>query len=140
MRQSFGDVHINRIESVQKKCIPYLFKKYGYYNVIKFAPYLFKCSFLNIEQFTDRSRNAKLLFVFDILCCACLMRFTTFLILCSRVMFLRMKSVTFLINIWMRKQSNASLCVLFAHYFCVDLLMCVLKFLFELKLTCLINI
>ena len=52
------DVHINRIESVQK---------FGYYNVIKFAPYLFKCSLLNIELLSDRRRNAKLLFVFDIL-------------------------------------------------------------------------
>ena len=61
------DVHINRIESVQKKFLSYLFKKFGYYNVIKFAPYLFKCSLLNVEQLCDRRRNAKLLFAFDIL-------------------------------------------------------------------------
>ena len=60
-------VHINRIESVQKKFYSFLFKKFGYYNVIKFAPYEFKCSLLNFEQLSDRRKNAKILFVFDVL-------------------------------------------------------------------------
>ena len=61
------DIHVNRIEFVQKKFFSYLFKKLGYYNVIKCSPYLFKCSVLNIEQLSDRRKNAKLLFVFDVL-------------------------------------------------------------------------
>ena len=58
------DIHVNRMESVQKKLFSYLF---SYYNVIKFAPYLFQCSVLNIEQLSDRIKNAKLLFVFEVL-------------------------------------------------------------------------
>ena len=60
-------VHICRIESVQKKFYSYLFRKFGYYNVIKFAPYEFKCSVLKIEQLSDRRKNARILFVFDLL-------------------------------------------------------------------------
>ena len=59
------DVYLNRIESVQKKFFSFVFKKFGYYSIIKLAPYLFKCSLLNIEQFSDRSNNSKLLFIFD---------------------------------------------------------------------------
>ena len=61
------DVHINRIESVQKRFFRFLFMKFGYYSIIKFAPYLFKCFLLNIKQLSDRRNNAKLLFVFDVL-------------------------------------------------------------------------
>ena len=43
------------------------FFKVCYYNVIKFAPYEFKCSVLNIEQLSNRSKNARILFVFDVL-------------------------------------------------------------------------
>ena len=34
-------VHINRILSVDKKFYCFMFKKFGYYNDIKFAPYSF---------------------------------------------------------------------------------------------------
>ena len=58
------EVHINRIESVQKKfCLGNL----GYYSIIKFAPYSFKCILLNIESLSDRRKNASILFVFDLL-------------------------------------------------------------------------
>ena len=58
-----NDVHVNRIESVQKNFFGYSLKKL----VIEFPPYLFKCSMLNIEQLSDRRKNAKLLYVFDVL-------------------------------------------------------------------------
>ena len=44
-----------------------LFKKFGYYNVVKFAPYLFKCKLLNIETFSGRRITACIILVFDIL-------------------------------------------------------------------------
>ena len=61
------DVHINRIESIQKKFYSFLFKKFGYHSVIQFAPYLFKCKILNIEPLSVRRKNSGVLFVFDVL-------------------------------------------------------------------------
>ena len=56
-----------KIEYVQKNFYSFLFKKIIYYNVIKFAPYEFKCSMLNIKQLSDRRKNARILFVYDVL-------------------------------------------------------------------------
>lgn len=61
------DDHINRIESIQKKFYSFLFKKFGYHSVIKFAPYLFKCRLLDIEPLYVRRKNSSVLFVFDVL-------------------------------------------------------------------------
>ena len=61
------DVYINRLESIQKKFYSFLLKKFGYYNVIKFAPYMFKCRLLNTEPLSIRRKNACVLFVFNVL-------------------------------------------------------------------------
>ena len=61
------DVHIRRIESIQKKFFSFLFKKFGYYSMVQFAPYMIKCSILQIEPLSERRKNSSLLFMFDIL-------------------------------------------------------------------------
>ena len=50
-----------------KKFYSFLFRKFGYSNVIRFAPNKFKCSVLKIEHLSDRRKNARILFVFDVL-------------------------------------------------------------------------
>ena len=59
--------HIARIESIQKKFLSFMFRKLGYYNVIKFAPYFFKCLVLGVETLEQRRNHACIFFVFDVL-------------------------------------------------------------------------
>lgn len=61
------DVHIRKIESVQKKFLKFIFYKFGFYPYVQYAPYTFKCSLVNIESLATRRRNACIYFVYDLL-------------------------------------------------------------------------
>ena len=61
------DVHINKIEYMQKTFFSVLFMKFGYYSLIQFAPYTFKCSILNIEPLSISRKCNSALFAFDTL-------------------------------------------------------------------------
>ena len=49
------------------RAVKAIFKKLGYYNLVQYAPYTFKCNILNIEPLYDRRKCASALFVFDTL-------------------------------------------------------------------------
>lgn len=59
--------HSNRIESIQKRFMCHIFKKFGWYRYVQFAPYAFKCDLLNIKSLEQRRRDACAVFIFDIL-------------------------------------------------------------------------
>ena len=64
---SFVILTVQRIESIQKRFHSFLLKKFGYYNIVRFAPSLFKCAILYIEPLSVRRKNSAVLFVFDVL-------------------------------------------------------------------------
>lgn len=57
----------NKIESIQKKFLRFVFRRFGWYNVVQYAPYAFKRGLLGIESLETRRRNADALFVFDLI-------------------------------------------------------------------------
>lgn len=59
-------VYIDKIESVQKKFLSFMFYKFGYYKYIQFAPYSFKRKVLGLESLSDRRKNACVFFIFDL--------------------------------------------------------------------------
>lgn len=63
------DVHVKRIESVQKKFLKFVFCRFGFYRYVQYAPYTFKCALLNIESLATRRRNACIYFIYDLLMC-----------------------------------------------------------------------
>lgn len=60
-------VHIDRIESIQKRFVWFVFCKFGWQEYVRFAPYQFKCELLCLETLAKRRRDACALFVFDVL-------------------------------------------------------------------------
>ena len=60
-------VQKSKIESVQKKFLIYLFKKFGYLYYVKFAPYDFKIKLMGLESLEIRRTNACHYFIFDLL-------------------------------------------------------------------------
>lgn len=58
-------VRIDRIESIQKKFVFVLFRKFGWYHYIKFAPYLCKLKLLVLAS--RRWGNSCIFFIFDLM-------------------------------------------------------------------------
>lgn len=63
----YYDVHVVRIESIQKKFIWYVFCKFGWQEYVRFAPYIFKCRLLGLTSLELRRTIACCLFIFDLL-------------------------------------------------------------------------
>jgi Reverse transcriptase (RNA-dependent DNA polymerase) len=61
------NVHIDRLESIQKKFLKFVFCKFGYYRYIEYAPYEFKCKLMNIESLANRRRKISIFFMYDII-------------------------------------------------------------------------
>lgn len=59
--------HSERIESIQKKFLRFLFLRLGYLHYIELAPYNFKRSLVGLHSLADRRRYALAVFVFDLL-------------------------------------------------------------------------
>lgn len=59
--------HSIRIESIQKKFLWCVFRKFGWHRYVQYAPYPFKCSLLGIKSLEHRRRDACATFIFDLL-------------------------------------------------------------------------
>lgn len=60
-------VHIDRIESIQKRFVWFVFCKFGWQEYVRFAPYEFKCYLLGLQSLSQRRKVNDVLFVCDIL-------------------------------------------------------------------------
>ena len=58
---------IQKLESVQKKFHMHMFKKFGWYHYVNFAPYDFKMELFGLESLENRRTNACHYFMFDLL-------------------------------------------------------------------------
>lgn len=63
----YYDTYSHKIESVQKKFLKFLFYRFGWYRLVKYAPYNFKCKLVHLESLEDRRRNSSVFFFHDIL-------------------------------------------------------------------------
>lgn len=61
------DNHSDHIEAIQRKFLRFLYRKFGFFCYIEFAPYSFKCSLVRLHSLFDRRRNAMAVFIFDLL-------------------------------------------------------------------------
>lgn len=59
-------VLIDRIESIQRRFVWFVFCKFGWQEYVRFAPYNFKCHLLELESLHCRRRNSGVIFVHDI--------------------------------------------------------------------------
>lgn len=62
----FG-IHSDRIESIQKKFLRFVYLKFNLFRYVEFAPYSFRRSLLGLQSLSDRRRNTLAFFVFDLL-------------------------------------------------------------------------
>lgn len=60
-------IYIDKIESIQKRFLLFMFNKFGYLRCIQFAPYDFKRKLLEIESLAARRKNTCIYFMFDML-------------------------------------------------------------------------
>ena len=58
-------VQIDRVESIQKKLLCFVFKKLGLFRYVEFDPCGFKIKLLCLKSLADRQINACKLFMYD---------------------------------------------------------------------------
>lgn len=63
----YYEIHVKRIESIQKRFVWFMFCKFGWQEYIRFAPYFFKCNLLNLDSLSQRRRTTCCLLMCDLL-------------------------------------------------------------------------